>query len=39
MAVKSYIPIRGIKIYWSIFLERKLLKMYFPFVKVEMTAV
>jgi hypothetical protein len=35
MADKSYIPIRGIKIYWSIFLERKLLKKHFPFLSFQ----
>lgn len=33
MAVKSYIPIRGIKNHWVIFLEKKLLKRHYPFLK------
>lgn len=35
MAVKRYIPIRGIKAHLAIFLERRLLKKYFPFLKFQ----
>ena len=35
MAVKIYIPIRGIRKHLSIFLERKLLIKHFPFLKIE----